>query len=67
MRVLVETPGVARSEADAPDIDGRVYVSPELPVGEFADVVITGASGYDLLAGVDAPAKSGFRDLAVAQ
>ncbi len=48
--VLVEEPGVARSEADAPDIDGRVYVSRELPVGEFARVMITGCATYDLSA-----------------
>lgn len=67
LRVLVEAPGVARSEADAPDIDGRVFVTPELPVGEFATVTITGAAGYDLLAGVAAPNPGVFRDLAVAQ
>ena len=50
LRVLVEEPGVARGEADAPDIDGRVYVPATLPVGEFADVKITGCSEYDLLA-----------------
>ncbi len=50
MRVLVEEPGVARGEADAPDIDGRVYVPRELAVGEFADVKITGFHDYDLLA-----------------
>jgi len=50
LRVLVEEPGVARGEADAPDIDGRVYVPRELPVGEFADVEITGYQDYDLLA-----------------
>jgi ribosomal protein S12 methylthiotransferase len=50
LRVLVEEPGVARGEADAPDIDGRVYVPRELPIGEFADVTITGAREYDLLA-----------------
>lgn len=49
-RVLVEEPGVARGEADAPDIDGRVYVPRELPVGEFVDVRITGYHDYDLLA-----------------
>jgi ribosomal protein S12 methylthiotransferase len=49
-RVLVEEPGVARGEADAPDIDGRVYVSAALPVGEFATVTITGHHDYDLLA-----------------
>jgi ribosomal protein S12 methylthiotransferase len=50
LKVLVEEPGVARGEADAPDIDGRVYVPRELPVGEFAEVEITGYHDYDLLA-----------------
>lgn len=50
MKVLVEEPGVARGEADAPDIDGRVYVPRELPVGEFARVKINGYRDYDLLA-----------------
>jgi len=50
LRVLVEEPGVARGEADAPDIDGRVYVPKNLPVGEFTEVTITGVHGYDLLA-----------------
>ncbi len=50
LRVLVEEPGVARGEADAPDIDGRVYVPRELPVGDFVDVAITGSQDYDLLA-----------------
>ena len=40
----------ARGEADAPDIDGRVYVSDRLPVGAFAEVKITGFHDYDLLA-----------------
>lgn len=50
LKVLVEEPGIARGEADAPDIDGRVYVPRSLPVGEFAEVEITGARQYDLLA-----------------
>src|SRR5476651_1741082 len=50
LKVLVEEPGVARGEADAPDIDGRVYVPRALPVGEFAEVKITGFHDYDLLA-----------------
>jgi ribosomal protein S12 methylthiotransferase len=41
---------VARGEGDAPDIDGRVYVPRELPVGQFVDVKITGFQDYDLLA-----------------
>jgi ribosomal protein S12 methylthiotransferase len=50
LRVLVEAPGIARSEADAPEVDARVFVPEHLPVGEFADVVITGAREYDLTA-----------------
>lgn len=50
LRVLVEKPGVARGQADAPDIDGRVEVDPALPVGEFVDVTILGARDYDLIA-----------------
>jgi ribosomal protein S12 methylthiotransferase len=50
LQVLVEEPGVARGEADAPDIDGRVYVPRTLPVGAFAKVKITGYQDYDLLA-----------------
>ena len=41
---------VARSEADAPDIDGRVYVRGELPIGEFARVKVIGHTDYDLIA-----------------
>lgn len=41
---------VARSEADAPDIDGRVYVTGALPLGQFADVEIIGHTDYDLIA-----------------
>ena len=50
LRVLVEEPGVARGEADAPDIDGRVYVPKSLPVGAFVDVTINSFHDYDLLA-----------------
>jgi ribosomal protein S12 methylthiotransferase len=41
---------VARGEADAPDIDGRVYVRGELPLGAFAQVRIVGHTDYDLIA-----------------
>ncbi len=41
---------IGRSEADAPDIDGRVYVRGELPIGEFARVKIVGHTDYDLMA-----------------
>jgi ribosomal protein S12 methylthiotransferase len=42
---------VARGEADAPDIDGRVYVRGQMPAGEFARVKIIGHTDYDLIAG----------------
>ena len=42
---------LARGEADAPDIDGRVYVQGELPLGDFSWVRITGHTDYDLQAG----------------
>ncbi len=50
LRVLVEESGIARGESDAPDIDGRIYVPRELPIGEFVNVAITGYQDYDLLA-----------------
>jgi ribosomal protein S12 methylthiotransferase len=50
IKVLVDEAGVARGEADAPDIDGRVYVPRDVPVGSFATVTINGHHDYDLLA-----------------
>ncbi len=42
---------LARSAADAPDIDGRVYVQgTRLPLGQFARVKIVGHTDYDLIA-----------------
>jgi len=41
---------IARGEADAPDIDGRVYIRGQLPVGEFAQVKVVGHTDYDLIA-----------------
>jgi len=50
VRVLVDRPGVGRSFREAPEIDGLVRVSDDLAVGSFADVVVTGAEGPDLIA-----------------
>ena len=50
LRLLVDQPLVARSEADAPDVDARVILSTAAPVGEFVTRRITGSRGYDLLA-----------------
>ena len=41
---------VARGQADAPDIDGRIYVRGSLPAHTFQHVRITGHTDYDLLA-----------------
>ena len=41
---------VGRGEADAPDIDGRVYVQGELKPGAFAQVKVIGHTDYDLIA-----------------
>jgi len=50
LKLLVDQPHVARSEADAPDVDARVILSKEAPVGEFVWRPILGSRGYDLLA-----------------
>src|SRR5437867_498450 len=50
LKLLVDQPLIARTEADAPDVDARVILSnPEL-VREFVSKRITDARGYDLLA-----------------
>jgi len=41
---------VARGEAEAPDIDGRIYIRGKSPVGEFARVKVIGHTDYDLIA-----------------
>lgn len=48
IEVLVESPGRARSYREAPEIDGIVMVEESLPVGSFAEVVVTAAIGPDL-------------------
>ncbi len=50
LRLLVDEPLIARTEADAPDVDARVILSEAAPVGEFVRRKITAARGYDLLA-----------------
>jgi len=63
LRVLIDAVdrngATARSSADAPEIDGVVYVKlpfepgRELTVGSFVDVTITAADAHDLWARVD--------------
>jgi ribosomal protein S12 methylthiotransferase len=50
LKLLVDQSHIARGEADAPDVDARVILSNEAPVGEFVWRTITGSRGYDLVA-----------------
>jgi ribosomal protein S12 methylthiotransferase len=50
LKLLVDQPHIGRSEADAPDVDARVILSKDAPVGEFVWRTIRGSRGYDLLA-----------------
>jgi ribosomal protein S12 methylthiotransferase len=45
-----EEGAICRSKADAPEIDGNVFIEgvTDLPIGEFVDVEIVDASDYDL-------------------
>jgi ribosomal protein S12 methylthiotransferase len=58
MRVLVDTldedGAIARSSADAPEIDGTVRIAKpgKLQAGDWADVEIMAAGDYDLTARV---------------
>lgn len=54
-RVLVDQPGIARSAAEAPEIDGIIEVPEDLAVGEFHEVAITDSLGVDLRAAVVNP------------
>ena len=59
MRVLVDSPGIARGVWDAPDVDGSIHVPASLPVGEFAEVRIADAIAYELFAeGAEEPSDS---------
>ena len=49
-KLKIENYLVARGEADAPDIDGRIYVRGQVPIGKFARVKIIGHTDYDLIA-----------------
>jgi ribosomal protein S12 methylthiotransferase len=61
IRVLVddidEEGAIARSTADAPEIDGLVYVTDghDLEIGEFATVTVTDCDVHDLFATLEPP------------
>jgi ribosomal protein S12 methylthiotransferase len=48
VEVLVDTPGVARSHREAPEIDGTISVPLDLAAGAFHTVEVVGALGPDL-------------------
>ena len=50
MKLLVDQPFIARTEADAPEVDTRVILAEAAPVGEFVRRTIRATRGYDLLA-----------------
>ena len=47
--VLVDSPGIARSTAEAPDIDGVVIVPDDLAAGTMVTVEITESLGTDVV------------------
>ncbi len=50
LKLLVDQPFAARTEADAPEVDTRVILGAAAPVGQFVRRKILGVRGYDLLA-----------------
>ena len=50
LKLLVDQPHIARTEADAPEVDARVALTESAPVGSFVRRKITGSRGYDLVA-----------------
>ena len=50
LKLLVDQPLIARTEADAPEVDTRVILAEAAAVGEFVRREIRGVRGYDLLA-----------------
>ncbi|WP_419848348.1 30S ribosomal protein S12 methylthiotransferase RimO [Candidatus Poriferisocius sp.] len=55
VEVLVDTPGIARSYREAPEIDGIVSVPEHLAVGQFHTVRVLDAHGPDLMAEAVSP------------
>jgi ribosomal protein S12 methylthiotransferase len=50
VEVLVDSPGIARSHREAPEIDGIISVPDHLPAGSITTLTVTGALGPDLQA-----------------
>ncbi len=50
IRVLTESPRVGRTMHDAPEVDCKVILESDAPVGRFIDARVTGTQVYDLVA-----------------
>jgi ribosomal protein S12 methylthiotransferase len=50
LKLLLDQPLIARTEADAPEVDARVILSEPGQVGAFIWRTVRGVRGYDLLA-----------------
>jgi ribosomal protein S12 methylthiotransferase len=50
IKVLIEEPGVGRSQHDAPDIDATVLVDKKHQVGSFVELTVKEWRGYDVIA-----------------
>jgi len=50
LKVLIDRPGLARSQWDAPEVDTLVHVPLSLPPGQFVEVKIVDFKDYDLIA-----------------
>jgi ribosomal protein S12 methylthiotransferase len=48
LKILIESEGVGRTSGQSPEIDGVTFIE-NAKAGEFADVMITGINGYDLI------------------
>ena len=47
--VIIDEPGIGRSELEAPDVDGVIHIEgSDLQVGSFARVKVTGSDDHDL-------------------
>lgn len=49
-KILVDAPGIGRTQSDAPEIDGKVLCNKNLSPGQFTEVIIKEATDYDLIA-----------------
>ena len=58
LSVLVDSPGVARSYREAPEIDGVIHVPTNLATGSISEVCATDSAGPDLWADVATPERA---------